>query len=139
MLALTLLVALAQASDPYVLVRGDPMNAPGLPVRRAVAPVFPGDLRTTPAGEAIEVEVETDLGGQVTRLRVIAGDAVPAQQAAMRAARHWHFRGAGIARLVFVFRSIPADASLEELATVFRGPYEVEVRRAISSVDAKER
>lgn len=132
MWAMTLLVLLAQAPDPYVLTRGNPTTASGPQVLRAVAPVFPDDLRTTSEGAAIDVEVATDADGLVTRALVVAGSATTAQQAAVRAVRHWQFRGAGTARLVFVFRSMPAGASPESLATVFRGPYEIEVRRAIA-------
>jgi TonB family protein len=130
---------LAQATqatevDRYTLWTREPALSPGPPAIVAVAPVFPTDLTTGPEGEAILLDVEIRPDGRVTRAQLVDGNETAARDSAMKAIRGWRFQAGGerslrTVRVVFVYRTMPAGTPPEGLTTIFRGKYEIEVRR----------
>lgn len=99
----------------------------------AVAPVYPMvALYSATAGE-VTIKVMVDATGAVTSARVVHGHKLLAASAE-DAAKRWRFAaGSGEAELslVFVYRIMPKGTPDADLATRFRSPNEVEIRRVI--------
>jgi TonB family protein len=97
--------------------------------------MFPPDLTTGPQGEVIVLDVEVRPDGLVTRAVLVEGNETTARDSAMKAIRSWRFQPSGgepssrTVRVVFVYRTMPAGTPPEGLTTIFRGKYEIEVRR----------
>ena len=101
----------------------------------AVAPALPPGLLTAPGALTVMLEVDVGPDGLVKRTRILEGRDSEAARAAFEAILRWRFKGGTSSdrtvRVTMVFRTMPADTPTEELTTVFRGAYEVEVRRAV--------
>jgi hypothetical protein len=130
-----LLVLLLQAIPPerFLLTRANPTPA-GPRTQQAVAPLFPEALRDSTTPVAVVLEVEVDDQGRVVRARAVEEGNAAALEAAFGAVYQWQFgsRDVGGAKqpikLVFVFRTMPVGTPADELTTIFRDKYEVEVR-----------
>lgn len=99
----------------------------------AVAPVYPMlAVYSATAGE-VTVKVRIDNTGAVISAKVIQGPKLLAASAE-DAARRWRFAaGSGETELpvVFVYRILPKGTQDVELATRFRTPNQIEIRRVI--------
>lgn len=111
-------------------------------VIEAVAPVFSNYQSAVPEDyRNVVIRVKVDNAGKVTTAESITGIDVngKAKQAALR----WRFSPAHpahkgverVAKLSFVFRNMPAEASDEELTSIFRSPFEIEVRRKVALLE----
>ncbi len=135
MWVLALLLTQAPAVDRYTLWGSAAALPSGPPAIVAIAPMFPTDLTTGPQGEAIILDVEVRPDGLVTRALLVDGNEAAARDSAMKAIRSWRFQPSGgeqssrTVRVVFVYRTMPAGTPPEGLTTIFRGKYEIEVRR----------
>lgn len=109
--------------------------AKGTPgVLTAVAPEFPEAAAAAAISMSFTVHVEIGADGLPTRARMEPSFRV-FQDAVESAARAWRFTAAEVSPstrrvdLRFVFKIIPSTSSPAEAVTLFRPPYEVEVRR----------
>ncbi len=96
----------------------------------AVAPVYPVMAAVSNTGGEVTVEVEVSPNGKVVSARAVEGHDL-LRQAAENAARRWRFKSTQntfTARLAFVFRIMPRDTPIDDLASRFMPPYRVEVR-----------
>jgi hypothetical protein len=130
-----LLMLLLQAIPPerFLLTRADPApSGPG--ALQAVAPSFPEELRESSKPITVVLEVEVDGQGRVVRARAAEGGNQAAVDAVFRAVYQWHFTSRDVGatkqpvKLAFIFRTMPVGTSPDELTTIFRDKYEVEVR-----------
>ncbi|MCL4853535.1 MAG: TonB family protein [Bryobacteraceae bacterium] len=99
----------------------------------AVAPVYPLVAAYSSTGGQVKVKLVIDRSGAVTAANVVEGHKLLAA-AAVEAARKWRFTassGETEATIVFSFRIVPKGTSDADLATRFRSPLEIEVRRII--------
>ncbi|MEQ1948670.1 MAG: TonB family protein [Bryobacteraceae bacterium] len=97
-----------------------------------VAPVYPlVAVYSATAGE-VHVRVSIDKTGSVTTSKLVRGHRLLAS-AAEEASRKWRFTPGGDreATIVFSFRILPKGTPESELATRFRAPLQIEVRRVI--------
>ena len=98
----------------------------------AVAPAYPlVAVYSATAGE-VHVRVSIDKAGSVTTSKLVQGHRLLAT-AAEEAARKWRFSPGGDREttVVFLFRILPKGTPDAELATRFRAPLQIEVRRVI--------
>lgn len=99
----------------------------------AVAPVYPlVAVYSSTTGE-VTVKLTINKTGAVTSAKVIQGHRLLAA-AAEEAASKWRFAaGSGDTEITvaFVFRILPKGTPDAELATRFRAPYQMEIRRVI--------
>jgi hypothetical protein len=101
---------------------------------QAVAPSFPETLRDSTTPVTVVLEVEVDDQGRVVRARAVEDANAGAVQAGLRAVYQWQFGSRDVGatkkpiKLVFVFRTMPVGTPPDELTTIFRDKYEVEVR-----------
>lgn len=98
-----------------------------LVVLAAVAPVYPPLAAQGQIGGRVAVEVVLDQSGGVRSVSILDGHPL-LRSAALWAANRWKFEPGSDgrrARLMFVFSLVPADSDLNELASMFRPPYEV--------------
>jgi TonB family protein len=99
----------------------------------AVAPVYPMlAVYSSTAGE-VTVRLTIEATGMVTAAKVIHGPKL-LTASAEAAARKWRFAASGSETEVnvsFVFRILPKGTPEPELATRFRYPYEIEIRRVV--------
>jgi TonB family protein len=123
---------------PYLLLKKD--SLPRGPIAgNAVAPTFPVELRAITQVTTIPIDVAIDRQGRVRRAKVVGIGNQEAQRAAMRAAIQWLFeptvegQSERTVRLSFTFRTVPAWAPPDELTTVFRNKYDVEVRAVVAT------
>jgi hypothetical protein len=131
-----LVLLLSQVIPPerYVLVKGDPLPPGPFPVH-VVAPAFPDELASTIKVITVVIEAEIGSDGLVHKAAVSAGKSLKAQEAALRVTPQWRFQWAKAesagrpVKLVFVFRTMPLGTPPDEITTIFRDKYEVEVRR----------
>lgn len=96
----------------------------------AVAPVYPVMAAVSNTGGEVTVEVEVSPNGKVASARAVEGHDL-LRQAAENAARRWRFKSAQnttTVRLAFVFRIMPRETPMDDLAPTFMPPYQVEVR-----------
>ena len=127
--------------DPYLLLRRD-SGPPGPTPVIAVAPAFPEKLRTAVQVATVTVEVAIDRQG-LGRLALIQEGDADARDAALRAAQQWVFKplAEGVpersAQLAFVFRTLPAPATPDQLVTRFRREHGVEVRAVVTAAPSK--
>lgn len=102
-------------------------------VVKAVAPFYPAMAATLRISGTVVVEVEIDLHGSATSVRIVDGPEL-LHKSAENAARRWLFVSADdqasirTARLSFTFKLMPRDVSPDELLPIFLPPYSVEVR-----------
>lgn len=100
----------------------------------AVIPTFPKGLKTGPEGARVVLEVEVDAQGLPRRARILDGAEPTTQMSALRAILGWRFAAPSNAaalrtvRVVFVYRTMPAGTAVEQLAPIYRGKYEIEIR-----------
>jgi TonB family protein len=99
----------------------------------AVAPVYPMVAVYSATEGEVTVKVRIDKTGAVISAKVIQGPRLLAASAE-DAARRWRFAtGSGDTELpiVFVYRILPKGTQEVELATRFRMPNQIEIRRVI--------
>lgn len=102
-------------------------------VIEAVAPVYPLVAVYSATSGEVELQVKIDKTGLVTAVKVVRGHRllVPASE---EAAKKWRFASSENERevtVVFSFRILPKGTSDSELATRYRAPFQIEVRRVI--------
>ncbi|MCC6487561.1 MAG: TonB family protein [Candidatus Hydrogenedentes bacterium] len=96
--------------------------------RTAIAPVYPALAAQGHISGRVGVEVTLDERGAVTSAALLDGHPLLAGSA-LWAAERWVFERGDAGRRVrlsFVFVLLPTKADVNELATVFRPPHEVE-------------
>jgi TonB family protein len=137
-------VLLAQASLPpptpdptrYLLINSDRTSRKALYM--PVAPAFPAELCASVQATTVLIDAVLDSQGRVTRAAIVKGD-VRAHEAALRAAIQWSFEPPDgetadhEVQLSFVFRTLPATVSAEELEVDFSEKYRVEVRARVAT------
>jgi TonB family protein len=99
----------------------------------AVAPVYPMVAVYSSTTGEVTVKLTIDKTGAVISAKVIQGHRLLAASAE-DAAKKWRFgAGSGDAEITvgFVFRILPKGTQEAELATRFRAPYQMEIRRVI--------
>lgn len=98
----------------------------------AVAPVYPTLAFQSRTAGRVAVKVTIGSAGKVDSVAILEGDRL-FHDASERAARQWKFADAPvnsrIATLIFVFSIVSGEPAPEDLASIFRPPYEIEVRR----------
>lgn len=129
-----LLMMQAAGPDRYLLWKSE-RNVPTGPYPVAVvAPVFPEGLTTGAKGETVALDVEVDAAGRVSRSVVVGlAENQVAAQSALRALVQWRFEHGTQAsrpiRVVITYRTMPVGTAPDQLTTIFRDKYEVEVRK----------
>jgi len=125
---LLLLVADCPDISRYLIWKSD------VAALHAEAPTFSKGLKTGRDGARVVLEVEVDGQGLPRRARIVEGAGNSTHLSALRAIVGWRFdrpsqqTAPRIVRIVFVSRSMPAGTRAEELAPIYRGKYEIEVR-----------
>ena len=101
-------------------------------VLEAAAPSYPALAAAANVSGKVTVEVHVTEGGTVDRVGALDGH-VLLRAEAEAAARRWRFQSVGDAtlRLQFVFTLLPSKTQRQELLTIFRPPYEVEIRQSM--------
>lgn len=110
-------------------------GADGPEVVQAYSAIYPDVAAAVRASGGVVVEVKIDSRGMVTSTRILEG--IPLLgSAAEKSARRWVFAPEAkqkerTARLTFIFKIMPYDTPADELVTIFKPPYQIEVRRAL--------
>ena len=101
-------------------------------VLEAAAPSYPALAAAANVSGAVTVETHITQGGFVDSVRTLEGHALLRAEAEA-AARRWRFQSVGVAtlRLQFVFTLLPSKTPRQQLLTIFRPSYEVEVRQSM--------
>lgn len=110
-------------------------------VLSAVAPVYPPLLVAADFSGRIAVEVTINAKGEVTLTRIIEGHPAVRQMTDLfdQTLRKWLFsattdeRETRKATIVFVFTIVPERTPEADLTTIFRPPYEIEIRHRPAS------
>src|SRR3954467_9968147 len=123
-------VALVALSSVSVTLAQD-----NLPVREAVAPIYPAVALLSRTIGVVIVDVQIDSGGSVTAVRTVSGPMV-LKPISELTARRWLFAASDSAgtrsvRLTFRFTIVPDKTSSAERTPIFRPPYEVEIREVV--------
>ena len=133
LLVLTATISLGYVTNSVPIAA--PRQASRPEVIRAVAPgypalVNPGDIQPR---EVVVVGARINESGEVTSVNVVGGRPV-FRLASVTSAKLWRFEPSDSSttprtvNLVFVYRIMTPETPSEELGTVFKPPYEVEVR-----------
>lgn len=135
-------IALVLLALTAVFTAGSDQSSAKAPeVTAAVAPTFPPILVAAHINGKAVVEATINAKGEVTSSRVVDGHPLIRQMTKLfdDTLRRWRFVPAAEgdevrkASLTFVFTIVPERTPEAELATVFRPPYEVEVKHRPAS------
>jgi TonB family protein len=101
-------------------------------VSEAAAPNYPALAAAANVSGKVTVEIHTTEKGTVDRVAALEGHALLRAESEA-AAKRWKFKSGvgGTLRIHFVFTLLPSKTQPHELLTVFRPPYEIEVRQAM--------
>ena len=103
-----------------------------VPVLEAAAPSYPALAAAANVRGKVTVEVHITQGGAVDAVSKLEGHPLLRAEAEA-AARRWRFQPvtAATLRLQFVFTLLPSQTQRQELFTIFKPPYEVEIRESM--------
>jgi TonB family protein len=128
-----LLNCILGAACVLLLVNAEPIKAqessPAQPqVVRAVAAIYPHIAAVAGASGTTSVDIEINASGAVKSVRIVAGPRILGK-VAEKSARQWVFAptkeagGIRVARLIYVFRLMPANTAPEDIVAVFNPPF----------------
>jgi len=124
--------------EPLNIVLGQSHDQPVVVVQ-AVAPVFPPLAVTAAQDGTVVVDVQVDAKGTVKSLQIVEGPKL-LHKVVEIATRRWVFAAtedktdSRTVRLSFVFKLVSKETPSEELLTIFRPPYQVEVRTRFPTI-----
>jgi TonB family protein len=102
-------------------------------VKSAVAPVYPAIAATANTSGDVQVTVTLNAHGDVAETTFDDGNPL-FKYAVLEAAKRWKFESGTDHRkvkLLFSFRMMPKETSVEEMTPIFMPPYHLEVRRKL--------
>ncbi|MEK6303569.1 MAG: TonB family protein [Acidobacteriota bacterium] len=101
-------------------------------VLEAAAPSYPALAAAANVSGTVTVQTHITQAGVVDNVKTVEGHALLRAEAET-AARRWKFQSKGVTilRLQFVFSLLPSQTSRQQLLTIFRPPYEVEVKQSM--------